>query len=311
MATSNIPTARLGRTGLHVSRVCLGTMTFGGQCDEATSRAILDTAEELGITFIDAADVYPIPPSLETAGTTEVILGAWLRGKRDRFDVATKCFNPMGPGPNNRGNSRVHMIRALEASLKRLGTDYIDLYQIHRWDDNTAAWQLMQALWTSDLHDLIRFDSLQPRYNVLYRNIEAETVPACIANGVGIIVYNPLAAGMLTAKYRGKEAPVEGTRFTLGNIATLYQQRYWQQETLDVVTRLADDVASRGKSLTHVALRWALDQPGITAAIVGATRPEQLRDTLGGVAIELDDKDRAACDAAWFALPRRRPSEEG
>jgi aryl-alcohol dehydrogenase (NADP+) len=106
MATSNIPTARLGRTGLHVSRVCLGTMTFGGQCDEATSRAILDTADELGITFIDAADVYPIPPSLETAGTTEVILGAWLRGKRDRFVVATKCFNPMGPGPNNRGNSR-------------------------------------------------------------------------------------------------------------------------------------------------------------------------------------------------------------
>jgi 1-deoxyxylulose-5-phosphate synthase len=337
MATSNIPTARLGRTGLHVSRVCLGTMTFGGQCDEATSRAILDTADELGITFIDAADVYPIPPSLETAGTTEVILGAWLRGKRDRFVVATKCFNPMGPGANDRGNSRVHMIRALEASLKRLGTDYIDLYQIHRWDDdtpieetlstlddlrragkiryagasNTAAWQLMQALWTSDLHDLIRFDSLQPRYNILYRNIEAETVPACIANGVGIIVYNPLAAGMLTAKYRGKQAPVEGTRFALGNIASLYQQRYWQQETLDVVTRLADDVASRGKSLTHVALRWTLDQPGITAAIVGATRPEQLRDTLGGVAIELDDKDRAACDAAWFALPRRRPSEEG
>jgi 1-deoxyxylulose-5-phosphate synthase len=339
MATAEIPMTRLGRTGLQVSRVCLGTMTFGGQCDEATSRAILDTADELGITFIDAADVYPVPPSLETAGTTEVILGAWLRGKRDRFVVATKCFNPMGPGPNDRGNSRVHMVRALEASLKRLGTDYIDLYQIHRWDDNTpieetlstlddlrragkiryagasntAAWQLMQALWTSELHDLIRFDSLQPRYNIVYRNIESETVPACIANGVGIIVYNPLAAGMLTAKYRGKqvEAPVEGTRFTLGNMGLLYRQRYWQQETLDVVTQLADDVASRGKSLTHVALRWTLDQPGITAAIVGATRPEQLRDSLGGVAIELDEKDRAACDAAWFALPRRRPAEEG
>jgi 1-deoxyxylulose-5-phosphate synthase len=339
MATAEIPMTRLGRTGLQVSRVCLGTMTFGGQCDEATSRAILDTADELGITFIDAADVYPVPPSLETAGTTEVILGAWLRGKRDRFVVATKCFNPMGPGANDRGNSRVHMVRALEASLKRLGTDYVDLYQIHRWDDNTpieetlstlddlrragkiryagasntAAWQLMQALWTSELHDLIRFDSLQPRYNIVYRNIESETVPACIANGVGIIVYNPLAAGMLTAKYRGKqvEAPVEGTRFTLGNMGPLYRQRYWQQETLDVVTQLADDVASRGKSLTHVALRWTLDQPGITAAIVGATRPEQLRDSLGGVAIELDEKDRAACDAAWFALPRRRPAEEG
>ena len=231
----------------------------------------------------------------------------------------------------------MHVIRALDASLKRLQTDYVDLYQIHRWDDatpieetletlddlrragkiryagasNTSAWQLMQSLWTSDARGLIRFDSLQPRYNLLFREIEAETVPACLANGVGIIVYNPLAGGMLTAKYRATQTPVEGTRFTLGEAGSLYRRRYWQNETLDVVTRLADDVATRGKSLAQVALRWTLDQPGITAAIVGASRPDQLRDTLAGVALELDEKDRAAVDAAWFALPRRRPEEEG
>ncbi len=331
-----MPMARLGQTGLNVSRVCLGTMTFGGQCDEATSRAILDTADDLGVTFLDAADVYPLPPKFETVGRTEEIVGDWLRGKRDRFVLATKCYHPTGPGPNERGNSRVHMVSALEASLRRLKTDYVDLYQIHRWDDatpieetletlddlrragkiryagasNTAAWQLMRSLWTSDARNLIRFESLQPRYNILFRNIEAEIVPACIANGVGLIVYNPLAAGMLTDKYRGVQAPVEGTRFTLGDAAALYQRRYWHQETMDVVSRLADDVASRGKSLTHVALRWTLDQPGITSAIVGASRPEQLRDSLGGLTIELDEADRAACDAAWYALPRRRPAEE-
>ncbi len=339
MASANvpIPIVQLGRTGLRVTRVALGTMTFGGQCDDATSRAILDTAEELGIDFIDSADAYPIPPSFETAGRTEEIVGAWLRGKRDRFVLATKCFHPMGPGPNDRGNSRVHVIRALDASLKRLQTDYVDLYQIHRWDEttpieetlgtlddlrragkiryagasNTSAWQLMQSLWTSDVRGLIRFDSLQPRYNLLFRDIEAETVPACISNGVGIIVYNPLAGGMLTGKYRATPTPVEGTRFTLGEAGSLYRRRYWRNETLEVVARLADDVTSRGKSLAQVALRWTLEQPGITAAIVGASRPEQMRDTLGGVALELDEKDRAACDAAWFALPRRRPEEEG
>jgi len=336
IATKTMPFARLGRTGLQVSRVCLGTMTFGGQCDEATSRAILDTADDLGITFIDAADVYPLPPKLETVGRTEEIVGDWLRGRRERFVLATKCFNPTGPGVNERGNSRAHMMRALDDSLRRLKTDYVDLYQIHRWDaatpieetletlddmrragkiryagaSNTSAWQLMESLWTSDKRNLIRFDSLQPRYNVLFRAIETETVPACLANGVGLIVYNPLAAGMLTAKYRGATAPVEGTRFTLGDAGPLYRRRYWQQETIDVVTHLADDVASRGKSLTHVALRWVLDQPGITSAIVGASRPEQLRDSLGALSIELDEQDKAACDAAWYALPRRTPAEE-
>jgi aryl-alcohol dehydrogenase-like predicted oxidoreductase len=220
--------------------------------------------------------------------------------------------------------------------LRRLKTDYIDLYYIHRWDDatpidetletfddlrsagkiryagcsNIAAWQLMQSLWSAADNATVRFDAVQPRYNLIYRQIEAELLPAAQANGVGAIVFNPLAGGVLTGKYKVGEAPRAGTRFTLGQAASLYQARYWQDEQLDVVTRLAGDVASRGKSITHVALRWVLDQPAVTCAIVGASRAEQLRDSLKGVDIRLDDADRAACDAAWYALPRRRPSDE-
>src|SRR5581483_10948836 len=239
-------------------------------------------------------------------------------------------------GPNDEGNSRRHVIAACEASLRRLGTDWIDLYYIHRWDpdvpvdetlqafddlrragkiryagcSNVAAWQMMSALWASDRANLVRFDAMQPRYNLLFRAIESELLPAAAANGVGAVVFNPLAGGMLTGKYKRGEAPREGTRFTLGSAANLYQRRYWQDEIIDVVERLADDVASRGKSITHVALKWVLEQPGVTAAIVGASRADQLRDSLRALEVELDDADRAACDAAWYALPRRRPEEE-
>ena len=329
-------TVRVGRTGLKVSQICLGTMTFGLQTQRDEAFAIMDTAEELGVDFLDVADVYPVGGTLETAGRTEEIVGDWLAGKRDRFVVATKVFNPMGPGPNDQGNSRRHVIEACEKSLRRLKTDYVDLYYIHRWDpetpidetlaafddlrragkiryagcSNIAAWQMMSALWSADANGTMRFDAVQPRYNLLYRAIEAELLPAAQANGVGAIVFNPLAAGMLTGKYKRGETPREGTRFTLGNAAGLYQQRYWQDETIDVVERLAADVASRGKSITHVALRWALDQPGVSAAIVGASRAEQLRDSLKALDVTLDERDRAACDAAWYALPRRRPEEE-
>ncbi|MFN2459522.1 MAG: aldo/keto reductase [Candidatus Velthaea sp.] len=326
----------LGRTGLKISHVCLGTMTFGLQTERRESFAIMDAAEEAGVDFIDVADVYPVGGTLETVGRTEEIVGDWLAGKRDRFVVATKAYNPMGPGPNDRGTSRRHVIAACDASLRRLKTDYIDLYYIHRWDpqtpidetlgafddlrragkiryagcSNVTAWQLMASLWTADRARTIRFDAVQPRYNLLYRAIEAELLPAAQAHGVGAVVFNPLAAGVLTGKYKPGEEPREGTRFALGTAAKMYQTRYWQDAQLEVVQRLAADVASRGKSLTHVALRWTLEQPGVTCAIVGASRAEQLRDSLRALDITLDDADRAACDGAWYALPRRRPEEE-
>ncbi|HEY0615291.1 MAG TPA: aldo/keto reductase, partial [Candidatus Elarobacter sp.] len=242
----------------------------------------------------------------------------------------------VGPGPNDMGNARRHVIDACDRSLRRLKTDFIDLYYIHRWDpetpidetlaafddlrrtgkiryagcSNIAAWQMMASLWTADAQRTVRFDAVQPRYNLLFRQIEAELLPAAEANGVGAVVFNPLAGGVLTGKYKRGERPREGTRFTLGTAASLYQQRYWDETQLDVVERLAADVASRGKTLTHVALRWVLDQPGVTAAIVGASRADQLRDSLGALDVRLDDADRRACDEAWYALPRRRPEEE-
>lgn len=329
-------TVRLGRTGLKVSEVCLGTMTFGLQTDRHESVAIMDAAAELGIDFIDVADVYPVGGTLETVGRTEEIVGEWLAGKRDRVTLATKVFGPMGSGANDGGTSRRHVIAACDASLQRLRTDWIDLYYIHRWDpqtpidetlsafddlrragkiryagcSNIAAWQMMESLWSADTHGTIRFDAVQPRYNILYRQIESELLPAAQANGIGAIVFNPLAGGVLTGKYRRGQRLVEGTRFTLGSAAQLYQQRYWQDAELDAVERLSADLAARGKNITHVALRWVLDQPGVTAAIVGASRAEQLRDSLQGTTIALDDADRRACDDAWYSLPRRRPEDE-
>lgn len=196
---------RLGRTGLKVSEICLGTMTFGHQCDEPTSLAILDRAAEAGVTFIDTADAYPVPPTPETAGRTEEILGGWLQGKRERFVLATKCRIRVGPGPNDEGLSRKHILKAIEDSLRRLKTDYIDLYQGHTFDPETpqeetlrtfddlvrqgkvryvgcsnfAAWQLALALGTSERLGLARYDCLQPRYNLLFRDIEAELLPLC------------------------------------------------------------------------------------------------------------------------------------
>ena len=329
-------TVRMGRTGLRVSQICLGTMTFGLQTARDESFKIMDAAADAGIDFFDVADVYPVGGTLETAGRTEEIVGEWMSGQRDRFVLATKVHMPVGPGPNDRGNSRRHVIDACDRSLRRLRTDFIDLYYIHRWDaetpidetlaalddlrragkiryagaSNLAAYQLMASLWAADRNGTVRFDAVQPRYNLLYRGIEAELLPAARENGVAGIVYNPLAGGMLTGKYKRGEKPREGTRFTLGNAAQLYQQRYWRDAEMDVVERLAADVASRGKSITHVALRWVLDQPGVTCAILGASRAEQLGDALKGVDVALDDADRRACDEAWYALPRRRPEEE-
>lgn len=327
----------LGRTGLKVSEICLGTMTFGVQCDEPASFAILDRAAERGVDFLDTADCYPVPLTLETAGRTEEILGRWLQGKRQRFVVATKCFFPMGPGPNDRGSSRRHVLASLESSLRRLRTDFIDLYQVHAFDPETPleetlralddamragkvryagcsnflAWELAKSLGVSDRSGVMRFDCTQPRYNVLHRDIETDLLPLCRDQGVGVIVFNPLAGGLLTGKHRVDAEPEQGGRFgaSLGATATTYRERYWQKESLEAVASLKAFFEGRGKPLARAAVRWVLDQPGITAAIVGASRPEQLDQTLAASDHPLDPEENAALDEVWFRLPRRRPAD--
>ena len=321
---------RMGRTGLKVTEICLGTMTFGYQCDERTSTAILDKAADGGVTFIDTADVYPVPPSPETAGKSEEIIGRWLRGKREKFILATKCRMRVGHGPNDEGLSRKHILKAAEDSLRRLQTDYIDLYQTHSPDPDTPqhetlealdslvrqgkvryigcsnypAWQVALALGTSERHNWARFDCLQPRYNLLYREIENEHLPLCRDQGLGIIAYNPLAGGFLSGKYQSKDPAPAGTRFTLGKTGDLYRDRYWQQAQFEAVDNLRSFFQARGKSLVQVAIAWVLAQPGITSAIVGASRPEQLDDSLAAVNLTLDAEELEACNLAWFSLPR-------
>jgi 1-deoxyxylulose-5-phosphate synthase len=325
---------RLGRTGLHVSEICLGTMTFGNQADEATSHAILDTAIKHGVTFIDTADVYPLGGDLTSVGRTEEIIGTWITARGNRHDVvlATKCRGAMGVGPNNEGLSRRHIMAACDASLKRLGTDYIDLYQVHAPDPETpieetlealtdlvragkvryigcsnfAAWQIMHALWTSDQHRLSSFVSLQPRYNMLFRMIEDEILPVARSFGLGVIPYNPLAGGMLTGRYVTQRALTPGTRFQLNGAGELYRKRYWNDVVHEIVANLHTYFESRGIALTHAALAWVRSQPGITAPIVGASRPEQLADSLANLTLTLDDEAMQKCNDAWFELPRER-----
>lgn len=324
---------RLGTTGLKVSEVCLGTMTFGHQCDERTSFAIMDRAAEHGVNFIDTADVYPVPPTPETAGATESLVGAWLEGKRDRFVLATKCCLRVGHGPNDEGLSRRHIMKAVEDSLRRLRTDYIDLYQAHRPDPDTPleetlrafddlvrqgkvrylgvsnyqAWQVALALGISDGQGWMRLDCVQPRYNLLFREAESELFPLCQARGLGVLAYNPLAGGLLTGKYLGEREPTEGARFALGGkTGQLYRDRYWHQAQFDAVQRLHTYFAQRDKPLLQVAIAWVLAQPAVTCAIVGASKPEQLDASLPAVNLTLTEEERAACDEVWYDIPRPR-----
>jgi aryl-alcohol dehydrogenase-like predicted oxidoreductase len=323
-------TRRMGRTGLKVSEICLGTMTFGHQCDEKTSFAILNKAAEYGVTFLDTADVYPVPPTPETAGRTEEIVGAWLQGQREQFVLATKCRMKVGDGPNDEGLSRKHILKAADASLRRLRTDYIDLYQTHSPDPDTPqeetlealdtlvwqgkaryigcsnypAWQLALSLGISARHGSARFDCVQPRYNLLYREIESELLPLCRDQGLGVIAYNPLAGGLLSGRYKPTEPPPAGTRFALGKTGDLYRNRYWQQAQFEAVEHLKKELQPRGKSLVQAAIAWVLAQPGITAAIVGASRPEQLDESLKAAELTLDSAEMEPCNLAWFSLPR-------
>lgn len=291
---------------MQVSRLCLGTMTFGLQCDERTSFAIMDRAAEGGITFIDTADVYPIGGTLETVGRTEEVVGKWLQGRRQQFIVATKCSGQVGRARWDRGNSRKHILDAIDGSLRRLQTDYVDLYQLHGPDPETPidetlralddivrsgraryigcsnflAYQVARALGRSEGLGLARFDSVQPRYNLLFREIERELLPLCAEEGVGVIPYNPLAGGLLTGKHSREAGPEEGSRFTLGTAASRYQDRYWHDREFTTVEALREVSAEAGISMTQMAVAWVLANPAITSPIVGASRPEQLDATL-------------------------------
>ena len=239
---------KFGRTGLRVSRLCLGTMTFGLQCDEAASGAIMDRAASGGIDFFDTADVYPLGGNRETAGRTEEIVGRWLKGKRREFIVATKCVGAMGPKPWDQGMSRKHILDAIEGSLRRLGTDYVDLYQLHSFDkltpidealealdtivrsgkaryigvSNWPAYKVARGLGRSELKNIVRIESVQPRYNLLFRTFERELLPMCEEEKIAVIPYNPLAGGLLTGKHDRAAPPAAGTRFTLGTAAARY-----------------------------------------------------------------------------------------
>lgn len=313
---------KLGRTGLKVSELCLGTMTFGWGADEATTNDILDRAFEAGINFIDTADVYSRWAENNEGGVSETWIGRWLKGK-DRRDVvlATKVRGRMWDGPNGEGLSRAHIMQAVEDSLRRLDTDYIDLYQSHAFDaetpieetlrayddlvhqgkvryigaSNYPAWRLALALWASDVKDLVRYESLQPHYNLVHRaEFERELKPLCEAQEIGVIPYSPLAGGFLTGKYTRQEGAPEGSRGEgSGRI-----QAYMTEQNFDLVDLMREIGEAHGKTVAQVALAWQLSQPVITSPIIGARTVEQLTESLGAIGFRLSEDEVQRLDAA-------------
>jgi len=315
---------RLGRSGLKVSKICLGTMTFGREADEETSFQIMDRYMELGGAFLDTADQYSM-------GVSEEVVGRWIkaRGVRNQVILATKVYQQMGPGPNDGFLSRYHIMQACEASLKRLQTDVIDLYQLHRWDpetppeetlealndlvrqgkvryigcSNLKAWHLAQYLHISDRRNWSRLVCMQPIYSAINRSIENEILPYCAEEGLGVIVYNPLAGGMLTGKYRRGQPLPRGARL---ESSAQYHARYYTEQALDIVEAFVRAAQERGVTPAQLALAWVLAEPRVTCPIVGARDVEQLNDTLGGLAIALSGQERANIPAVlpgrWVGL---------
>lgn len=311
---------QLGRSGLRVSALTMGTMTFGGQgafgnvgntgTDEA--RRQVDLCLEAGVNLIDTADVY-------SAGRSEEIVGAAIAGRRDDVLLATKVRMPMGPGPNDAGLSRHHIVSGCEASLRRLGTDHIDLYQVHEWDgvtpleetlealdslvrsgkvryvgaSNYTGWQLMKALGTSDRRGFERFVSQQIYYSLQAREAEYELVPAAIDQGLGILVWSPLAGGLLSGKYRrGVTAPEGSRQLTEWDEPPVYDEDKLY-DTIDVLVDIAD---ARGVSAARIALAYLLGRQGVTSLVIGARTGEQLADNLAAADLRLDDEERARLD---------------
>jgi aryl-alcohol dehydrogenase-like predicted oxidoreductase len=313
---------RLGRSGLKVSEICLGTMTFGHGADAAESGRMVGTCLDAGVNFFDTADGY-------SDGESETMLGRALRTRRREVVIATKVFNAMGPGPNDSGMSRVHIMNAVEDSLRRLGTDYIDIYYIHHVDvqtpleemlrafddltrqgkiryaacSNYEAWRLMEALWISDSKGLARFAAYQPQYSLVVRDIEEELVPACELKGLGMVVWSPLAGGYLSGKYQPGQRQVAGTR-SAENWA--FSTRFFHPDHTAILAELLTVAAELGRPPAQVAVRWVLEQKMVASAIVGARTAEQLQDTLGAGGWQLPEAARARLDKV-SASPRRYP----
>jgi aryl-alcohol dehydrogenase-like predicted oxidoreductase len=292
----------LGRSGLNVSAYALGTNSFGGRADEETSIAIIHHALDHGVNLIDTANIY-------TDSRSEQIIGKALRGRRDQAVVATKCALKMGDGPNDEGASRLHIMRELDRSLARLNTEHVDLYQIHTWDERTpleetlgalddlvragkvryvgcsnyAAWQVARALGISDRRGFVRYDSVQPAYSPADRRIEPELVPCCRAEGLGLLVYFPLAGGVLTGKYKPGASPPQGSR-------ALTQPQFAKrlnEQNLRLAQEMAGLASEIGCTVSQLTLAWVMDRPGITSALVGATRVAQQEENLKAVDLKV------------------------
>ncbi len=345
----------MGRTGLKVSSFCLGTMTFGRQVDEKESIRIIHAAIEMGVNFIDTADMY-------VNGVTEEIVGKAIKGQRDSLTIASKGghirkqddkygpqkdygpidlarprqFHPWpageGVGPNDMGLSRKHIMQAVEGSLRRLNTGYLDLYYAHMPDystpleetlramddlvrqgkvrylgcSNFRAYQLSKALWISDKLNLNRWDCIQPPYNLLARDIEYELLPLCTEEGVGVCVFSPMAAGFLSGKYDRDKDPVKGTRFSLGHLGYRYNQPYWSEANFSAVEKLKQIAENNGKGLPEFSLAWVLSKPSITAVVCGATSAEQLEQNLKATEITISQEEQEACDEIWHQLSPRQ-----
>ena len=317
---------RFGQTGMMVSKLCLGTMTYGRPTErwpwalnEEQSRPFIQKALELGINFFDTADVY-------TAGASEEVVGKALRdfAKRDDVVIATKVFNAMGSGPNDKGLSRKHIMSAIDASLKRLGTDYVDLYQTHRWDYNTPieetmealhdvvkagkaryigassmySWQFAQALYTADLHGWTRFVSMQPHYNLIYREEEREMIPLCQDQKIAVIPWSPLARGLLTGKRtKGRNETERSKTDAFGK--TLYNE----SSDFDIVNRLTEIASAKGLPNAQVALAWMLSKSAVTAPIIGASKPGHLEDAVAALTVKLSDEEIKSLEELYQPHP--------
>ncbi len=316
----------LGRTGLKVSELCLGTMTFGWTSDEKNAYQVLDAAHTAGINFIDTADVYTRWHPGNPGGIAETYIGNWMKNKkRAQLIIATKVRGKMGDGLNDEGLGRVHIMNAVEASLRRLQTDYIDLYQSHSPDDNVPieetlrayddlvrqgkvryigasnypAWKLMKALWTSDKLNLARYDCLQPRYNAVWRGeFERELQHVCATEGLGMIPYSPLQGGFLTGKYRRAQSAPKGTR---GQTSARIQEFMRDERAFQVVECLEETGKRHGKSIAQTAIAWLQSNSVVTSPIIGANDVAQLNELLGALGFRLSAEEKKSIDdlTAW------------